>query len=171
MALLLRKNRDYFNPSQDPSIKNDIPLIDAAHTFKAIHELHDGLTDAAINDLKFALDRFPNHPLCLQLLGSVAISTKKFLLPMSYYKKALELFPQHALTHAQYGSYLTKIGHLDAGIQKLKQAIKMESKLTVAYVWLAQAYFKKGNMKIAQQTAEEAKRLGYKGEILAGVQE
>jgi superkiller protein 3 len=83
-------------------------------------------------------------------------------LAIPFYAKALQLYPQYAITHAQYGSYLTDIGQVEQGIVALKKAVEIDPKLALAYDWLARAYAKSGDLELSRQAAEKAKELGLK---------
>jgi tetratricopeptide (TPR) repeat protein len=99
------------------------------------------------------------------LLSAVAKLTKTPSLAIPYYERALQLYPQHAITYAQYGQYLVDIGFIEAGITRLKKAIELNPNLALAYAWLAQAYSKTGNLDLARQAAERARTLGFKGKM------
>jgi Tfp pilus assembly protein PilF len=99
------------------------------------------------------------------MAGVVSQLIKKRSLAVYYFERALKLYPRYAITHAQYGAYLVGIGETEAGIGRLKEAIEIDPKLTAAYVVLAKAYNKVGNLDLAQQAAEKARDLGYKGEV------
>jgi Tfp pilus assembly protein PilF len=94
----------------------------------------------AIEDFKYTLDRFPNHPEALQLMSTVAQITKVPSLANNYFEKAISMFPQYALTRAQYGLFLVSIGKMDAGIEKLKESTEVDSKFAGGYAGLAHAY-------------------------------
>jgi predicted Zn-dependent protease len=123
------------------------------------------MMDAAIRDVKYTLDRFPNHPKGLMLLGVVARLTNDPSFAVNYYKRALSLFPQYAITHVQYGEYLVSVGLTNEGIGQLKRAIEIDPKLAVAYAGLAKAYAKGGNSELSRQAAKQARELGYTGKI------
>jgi len=114
----------------------------------------------AIQDLKFVLNYFPNHPRALMFMGSVAQLTKDLSLGVIYYEKAIQSYPQYALTHAQYGEYLVNTGLVKEGIERLRKAIEMDPKLAIAYKWLSKAYTKIGDLEMARRAAERAKELG-----------
>jgi tetratricopeptide (TPR) repeat protein len=119
----------------------------------------------AIADLIYTLDRFVNHPKALQLMGSLAELTNGPSLAIPYYQRALKLYPQYALTHAQFGVYLVDTGHINSGTAELKKAIEINPNLAIAYAWLASAYSRNGNLESARQAAERARALGYRGKI------
>lgn len=160
---------DYFTAGQDSNIAQNVRHVKNFHVDPAYKSMRNGRMNHAINDLKFTLDRFPNHPEALQLLGMVAQMTKGTSLAVSYFEKAITTFPQYALTRAQYGLFLVSIGNIDAGIEKLNESIEMDPKLAVAYAGLARAYFKKGDLKQAREAAEKARTLGFKGQLPAGL--
>jgi len=100
--------------------------------------------------------------LLIESLGQV---TQALELPTPYYEKAIRLFPQYAMTFAQYGKYLIEIGQWDKGVENLKLAIEKDKKSVAAHVWLSQAYEKHGDKALAKKAAEQARNLGFQGEI------
>lgn len=156
---------DYFTARGDPATQEYLRLVEFAHTSKVMDWILQKRMNNALSDIKYTLERFPNHPKGLQLISSFAHLTKDPALPIPYFDNALRLYPQYALTRAQYGSYLVDIGRLNAGIAELKQALEMDSNLAVGHAWLAKAYAKSGNQSLARQAAEQARSLGYRGEI------
>jgi Tfp pilus assembly protein PilF len=113
------------------------------------------------------LARFINHPQALAIAGAYALSIKNPRWAVPYFEKALSIYPQYAVTHAQFGKYLTDIGMVDKGLEKLKRAAEMDPKLVGAQVWLAAAYAKSGNADLARESAEKARSLGFKGDLAA----
>jgi predicted Zn-dependent protease len=157
---------DYFDASTDRIVKQRLQAVERFHMNK---ELFDGIANGkykyALGDIDFTLRYFPNHPRGLQLLTTVAVLAKNRALPIRYFEKAIALYPSHAITHAQYGWYFVTIGDFENGLQKIKHAIEMDPKLIAGYVWLAQAYEKKGDLQLAREARERAKELGYKGQL------
>jgi hypothetical protein len=94
---------------------------------------------SATAELRFALKYFPNHPRALYLMEILAKDTANPSLAIRAYERALQLFPQHPYTRAQYGAYLVRIGATAAGIQELRTAIAADSTLYVARATLASA--------------------------------
>ncbi len=130
--------------------------------------LRQGRINDAIADLKYTLERFPNHPKALQYMGLVSKLTNNTEMAIAYYQQALSLYPQYAVTHAQYGQYLLSIGIIDKAIESLKRSIAIEPKSATSYALLAQAYSKQGNSELASEAAARAKELGYKGPGIEG---
>lgn len=133
--------------------------------------LRDGRINNAIDDLKYTLDRFPNHPKALHYMGTVSQLTKKTGMAITYYQKALNLYPQYAVTHAQFGQYLLSIGYVDKAIEFLKQAVEIDPKLVGGYVLLVKGYSKQGNSELAAEADTRARELGYTGPSLMEKQE
>ena len=160
-------NLDYFNPQNDRHIAWLINDQNKHHLEPAFSDFAKGDMKGAMSALDWLLVRFVNHPEALSLAGIVARATKNLLWAVPHYERALRVYPQYALTHAQYGKFLVDIGSIDAGIEKLKTAVEMDRKLGTAYGWLAAAYSKKGNTALARENAEQARSLGYKGNLSA----
>ncbi len=150
---------DYFTTPRDSELLYNVEKYHLSdETFMAKYK--SGRYYYALQDLKFVLNYFPNHPNALMFMGSVAQLTKDSSLGITYYEKAIRLYPQYALTHAQYGEYLVNIGLVKEGIERLKKAIEIDPKLAIAYKWLSKAYTKNGDLEMALQAAERAKELG-----------
>jgi predicted Zn-dependent protease len=155
---------DYFEASIDSGVKQRLANVERYHMGRSVIEsIAKGKYREALPDINFILKYFPNHPMGLQLLTSVAMLSKNTALPIQYFEKAIALYPNHAMTHAQYGWYYVTIDRLDIGIQKLRSAVDMDPQLTAAHIWLAHAYDKKGDSKLSQEAAARAKELGYNG--------
>ena len=158
-------NLDYFNPRGNAHIKWLINDMNRAHLQPAIRNIGAGRLKNAKDDLNYILIRFINHPQALALAALVAIASKDSTWAMQHYERALNLYPQYALTHAQYGKYMADIDMVDRGLEKLKKAAEMDPNLAATHVWLAAAYAKSGNAELAQEAAEKARSLGYKGNL------
>jgi len=158
-------NLDYFNPTNDGHMKWLINDIETHHLKPALRWFAEGDVKKARVDLDYLLARLVNHPQALAFGGLLAKSIKNPSLGMNYFERALRLYPQYALTRAQYGKYLTEIDRMDVGIEELKKALEMDSTLIAGHIWLAAAYLKSGNAELARQAAEQARSLGYKGDL------
>jgi Tfp pilus assembly protein PilF len=150
-------NLDFFDSS--PQTQEFIKTVETYHWGKAQEQFRGRHLVYAQRELDFILVHVPNHPKALMLMGVTAKLMKNPILARPYYEKALRLFPQYAITHAQYGHYLVDIGNIKAGIIKLEEAVKMDPQLTQAHVWLAQAYGKGGRSESARRAAERAQEL------------
>ena len=158
-------NMDYFTAKDDTETTHLLHLVEIAHTNKVLPQIGKNDYGGALSDIKYTLNRFPNHPRGLVLMGLYARLTKSYSLVVPYYEKAIRLFPQYALTYAQYGAYMIMLGKVDSGIKRLEQAVEMNPELVFAHVWLAAAYQKIGDLKLSRESESKARDLGYKGEI------
>ena len=99
-------------------------LVETAHTDRVLPQISRNDWGGAFSDIKYTLNRFPNHPRGLLLMALYGRLTKKHAFVIPYFEKAIRLYPEYALTYAQYGSYLVTVGNLDVGIKKLERAAK-----------------------------------------------
>jgi len=157
--------RDYFTADEDPAARHQLNINNQAHTDQVVKWLRADNIPMAIEDAKFTLKYWPNHPRALILMELIARVTRTLDLPIPYYEKAIHDYPQYALTHTQYGKYLTEIERVDDGIMHLEQAVELDPKLAAAHAWLAEAYMKRGKNKLARKAAEQARALGYAGDL------
>lgn len=156
------KDRDYFTANEDFETLRDLALIDEAHTDHIMYWLRTDNLNRAIQDLKFTLDRFPNHPRALLLFELVGTIAQVPGMAIPYYEKALLLYPQYAATWAQYGKYLVDIEKREEGIKMLRKSIGIDPNYPPAHGWLSLAYTKDGKADLAQVEMEKAKALGFK---------
>lgn len=159
---------DYFTAERDgqgPYLK----ILEGAHVNTVLGSIGKGRMDNAMNDLRYTLERFPNHPQGLQLMGMAAQILKNASLAVGYYEKAISAYPQYALTRAQFGLYLVGIGDVDGGMIHLSKSIEMDEKLAAGYAGLAHAYLKKNDHRQAQEAARKARELGFAGKFPEGL--
>jgi Tfp pilus assembly protein PilF len=152
-SVIGQQPHDYFEANSSREAKNTLFQVERFH-------LNDQRAD-----LDFVLRYFPNHPKALLLIGSKARLQNDPVLAVRYFEKAVSLYPQHAITHAQYGEFLVSVNKIDAGIEKLKRALAIDPDLAVAHAWLAEAYFKQGKPQLGMESYKKARKLGYEGEV------
>ena len=158
---------DYFTAHEDFEVARDLMLIEGDHTNRVLRWIRNDRINMAVADIKFTLDRFPNHPRALLLMETVARVSKVPELPLPYYEHALKMFPGYAVTHAQFGRYLAEIGRVQDGLEQLNVAAKISPDYAATFVWLAEVYSKNGQAHLAEQAKARARELGYRGEIVA----
>lgn len=165
-------DHNYFAVTQSPYLITLLGQVESQHLTRCRHDaggilgdIAKGRYDLATTDLQYVLRQFVNHPRALMILSSVAIVTKNGHLAVSYFERAIALYPGYALTYYQYGAYLVNIGQVEDGIAKLDQSVTLNPKLTAAYVALSKAYRRNGQVELANQAQEKARELGYKGDV------
>ena len=149
-------NQDYFTAKQYPEVQTSLSFVEGFHlNERVMKDFRAGYYSTVIGDLKYALDKFPNHPKALMLLGAAGILSKSPALAAPFYEKALRLYPQYALTNAQYGKYLIDIGRAKDGIARLQRALQIDPNSPQARRWLAEAQVKSGGGRLGRQPAEQ----------------
>jgi predicted Zn-dependent protease len=148
---------DYF----DPANQNLLYQLKRNHLDPGLKELESGQLNEAQADVDFLLRYVPNHVEGLLLNEAIAKSKHLPEKAMSRYVQALQLYPDHAITHAQLGAYLLDLGRVDAAIESLNTAVRLEPRLAMAHGYLARAYRRKGDP--ARASAEEAEAHKYSG--------
>ncbi len=164
-------SHDYFNPNT----RQLLQLVNSAHTSQILPKIKNALVapenlkkgwlNGSLSEVDYTLARIVNHPKALALAAPLGKLLGRPNLPVKYYQRALKLYPQHAITHAQFGDFLIGIGEIDAGIKRLEIAQKVNPKLAVVYGWLAWAYHKKGDAEIAKKYIQIAKEKKFKGKL------
>ena len=112
--------------------------------------------------MKYVLDRFPNHPKALAIMGDLSKMMDDDLMGIFYYERAIRLYPQYAITHFQYGAFLMDIGKIDEAITEFQKAKDIEPNVAEPYHMLSIAHMKKGDIELAKEFEKKAQSLGYK---------
>ena len=156
---LHNNHKNYFLKAGDVPTRQMVRNVNRHHLKKAIRHLTSGKPERAIAELKFVLRYVPNHPQGLQLMGVVGKLTNRTKLVEQYYAQAIRVFPQYALTHAQFGKFLVDIGRVEDGIEELQKAQSIQPDLKTVFVWLSEAYQKNGDIEEAKMAEERVKEL------------
>jgi len=158
-------NNDYFSPERDEELlrTNERYHLSSEKFFAKFQEaIETNRYDYALNELKFVLRYWPNHPQALMFMGTIAQLIKAPNLAKVYYENALHLYPQHEQTWTQYGAYLLECDQAAEAIKVLKQAVRINPQSPRAWGVLAKAYRTKGELSAAQDAERQAQRLGFK---------
>ena len=169
------RDHDYFAVPGDPFLEDLLSKLNYSHVAAAFRnikqathappQLQAGYFNQAIKECIFTLERFVNHPKALIYLEYTARVLGNQNLPKNYYLRALSLYPTRAFTQAQFGKFLLNIGEVSESVERLKIAVRLDPKLDIAHGWLALAYDMEGNNELANEMAQKAKNLGYKGQL------
>jgi tetratricopeptide (TPR) repeat protein len=148
-------NYDYFTANLRPDLGRYLSQVTARHASERVWAVfRAGRYSEPLGDCKYALERFPNHPRALHLIGEIAKVTNEVTMEIPYLEYALQLDPQYAFTHAQYGHYLIDIGAVPAGIGQLREALRIDPTQFQAKAWLAEAMAK--NPELAKEAPAPA---------------
>ena len=155
-------NRNYFDKGKDPITSSLVASVEYWHlNDRVLKAFGSGQWNVVVDDLNFILQKIPNHPLALEMLGAVAQATANPQLPLRYYQKAITLFPKEGFTCAQFGDYLERIGQIELAVKMLEQSMAINSKIGLSYAAMARIYRKQGKNDLADQAIRRAKELGY----------
>ena len=115
---------DYYlqQSSTDPTLKS-----------KAAHSLH------------LFLERFPDHPYALRLLGNIYFDLKMAKLAQQTYQRYLDQYPKDVNVRTDFGTVLLAQGKVDAAIDTYLQAIQEVPDFYNALFNLSIAYDRKGD--------------------------
>jgi hypothetical protein len=139
-GLPMAGNYDYFTAHLHPGLYSYLAQLSARHASERVWAVFwKGKYTEATGDCEYVLTRFPNHPRALHLIGEISKATNQVSLAIGYFENALALYPQYAFTHAQYGHYLTDIGVFQAGVEQLREALRLDPGQFQAKAWLAEA--------------------------------
>jgi tetratricopeptide (TPR) repeat protein len=143
-------NRNYFGRMTDGFTRELLANAERNHLAQENFwkKYRDGELNYALDDLEYVLLVFPNHPKALHLLTMVCRTMKDQSTPVIYFEKAVRSFPNEPYTYAQYGAYLISTGDTEAGISRLRDALRIDPNLTYALGLLAEAQ-KKEKLKSA----------------------
>ena len=83
--------RDYFTADEDPAARRDLTLNNQHHTDNVLKWLREGNVNMALQDVKFTITKWPNHPRALILLEVIAGVAHSQNLPIPYYEKAIKV--------------------------------------------------------------------------------
>jgi tetratricopeptide (TPR) repeat protein len=89
-------------------------------------QLQAGKREQAEQTLKDSLDRFPNHPEMLQLLGDIAFDKSDYTEAIKYYRNVIKVKPSMAEAHCNLAYALRKIKKLDAAARHFERALEFQ---------------------------------------------
>ncbi|MEK6528951.1 MAG: Hsp70 family protein, partial [Nitrospirota bacterium] len=78
---------------------------------------------------------------------------------LGYFKKAMELDPQHVVHITNYGYKLVDCKRIQEGISMLRQAVDMNSEYYASYLWLGRAYRAEGEEEQAKKEYTKARQI------------
>ncbi len=168
-------NHDYYERHKNKEIKLLVRLVEGAHvrkimpnlkqSFTAPDTLKKGFLKQALQEIEYTLGRLVNHPKALALSATVTKLLGRPNLPISYYQRALSMYPRRAFTQAQFGNFLVESGEIEQGIERLNIAIGLNPKLAMSYGWIAWAHHKNGDTNLAAEFSQKARKRGFKGKL------
>lgn len=151
-------NLNYYAPTAEyTSLKG----IEKFHLQQAVAKIKDHKFNFAWNELAYVLHYIPNHPLALQLLGTLSFEMKKDHQAKAYFERAIHLFPQVATTYVLYGKFLEQAGEPEKALLQFHQAIALNEKEAEYYYHLGLVYYRLKQYEQANEVAQTAYQQGF----------
>lgn len=157
-------NRDYYN--FDPKVHTLVKTVEAYHLNQGIGKLEAGHYKFAMDDFKFMLHHYPNHPRALELAGRTALLMGNEKEGEGFFKRAIRMFPNspragRAITYKEYGKFLYEAKKYDRAIAALNHSLALDDISSEANYYLGLAYFAKKDYTHANEHAQRAYAEGF----------
>jgi len=152
--------RDYYLAGSDPAAARTLRNVERYHYEPALKYLRSRNYRYAQNDLEFILKYFPNHPQALAKISEIGLAVKRPDLAEEHFRNAIERYPQRDETHVIYGTFLHKLGHIDAAIAEYRKALEINASSVYAHYNLGLAYVDRKDYSEANVHAQKAYQLG-----------
>lgn len=115
-------------------ITDELERIEYDHLLKQAGDLRLSYEDLeALQVYKHMLDRWPNEPTTLLLLGGTYFSLKEYELAIGYLKEAVQLMPDKEFASIGLFFSLWKIGKVDAAYKELERFVSAAGQFTDEY--------------------------------------
>jgi Tfp pilus assembly protein PilF len=134
------------------------PLTAHEHVVLGETYLKQGHLEPATHEFEAAVKQEPDHVPALVALGNLAFQSQSWDQAESFYRRALQLHPDHAAASNNLAMvYLTRGERFDEVERLARHALKQDTNLTpYIYETIATLYVKQGRLAEAQAAAEEA---------------
>lgn len=121
--------------------------------YQSQHEL-----EAALRDLREAVDLDPGALLAIELVGDVNMSLNRADRAVERYEAYISLDERNARVHYKLGLSRYRAGRIDAAASALQQALKLDPALGDAHYVLGLVLRDQGKLPAAKRSLEEAAR-------------
>jgi tetratricopeptide (TPR) repeat protein len=152
--------RDYYAAGGDRAATQALHNLDRFHYQPAVKHLQDRKYRFALGDLEFMLKYFPNHPQALAKMAELALALKRPDIADQRFKDAIARYPKHDETYVIYGTFLQRLGRVDAAISEYEKALEMNPNSAYAQYNLGLAYVDRKEYREANVYAQKAYQLG-----------
>ncbi|MGB8433338.1 MAG: tetratricopeptide repeat protein [Burkholderiales bacterium] len=152
--------RDYYAAGSDRTATAALRNLDRNHYQPAVKQLQDRHYRSALANLDFMLKYFPNHPQALAKVAEFGLATQRTDIAEQRFKDALARYPGDDETYVIYGTFLQKLGRVDAAIREYNKAIEIDPESVYAHYNLGLSYVDRKEYQQANIHAQKAYRLG-----------
>ena len=154
---------DYTNPTD----REGLEVVEHYHFTPDVERLARGASSSLGADIGYVLDHFPNHHRALASMTRLALRDKnrkpygaRYTIDC-YFDRALRFRPDDARVRSLFGSYLLALGQVDAALEQLQQAARLEPSNATAYYNLGLLYLKRKDYDQALANAHKAYGMGF----------
>lgn len=144
----------------EPAPVRLIEKVEKNHLPQAQREFNQGNYEYAWGELSFVLHYFPNHPQALKEVGKLSIEMGQSAKAVTFFERALSLYPQVSETSTLYAQFLIEAGLEDTVTRLLPLVESAESPNSLRYP-LGLAYLEQGNIAKAKEQADILREHGY----------
>ncbi|WP_188688866.1 tetratricopeptide repeat protein [Bowmanella pacifica] len=155
---------DFTNPAHRPNL----PIVINAHFTSSVENLISGNRGSLIADLDYTLRAIPNYHRALAAMAKYQRKNKldfklldEFYTAECYFKRALYMQPEDAVSMMLYASHLQLTGHLDDAEKQYLHAIKLQPDNSEIHYNLGLLYIKKNDIDKASKHADIAYKNNY----------
>ncbi|NYE60126.1 tetratricopeptide (TPR) repeat protein [Duganella sp. 1224] len=158
------------NPGGDYNNADDrqgLTVVENYHFTPNVERLIRGASGALGADIGYTLEHFPNHHRALAAMSRLALRDKTnkphgaHYTVECYFERALRFRADDARVQALYGAYLLALGQIDAALEKLEAAARLEPANPTAHYNLGLLYLKKKDYDKARASAQQAYGMGF----------
>lgn len=154
---------DYTNADD----RRGLAVVEQYHFTPKVEGLIQGASGPLGGDIGYTLEHFPNHHRALAAMSRLALRDKNrkpagaHYTVECYFDRALRYRPDDARVHALFGSYLLALGQVDAALDQLEEAARLEPNNPASHYNLGLLYFKKKDYDKARASAHKAYSMGF----------
>ncbi len=122
----------------------------------AIHLLHSGRPDEAIQHFEEALRLDPNYAEAHYNLGNALFREGRMEEARGHYERALQLIPEFAAARYNFAILLLRAGEVPAALEQLERAIRIDPRMAAARQLLGETLLRAGRPEDAFEQLEAA---------------
>lgn len=160
LAAPAEEQLNYYDLS-DPRAVNLLGNVEKFHLPPGVSKMRTGQYIQAMADFEFVLNRFPNHPKALLLMGEASLKMNQPGKAQRRFEQAIELYPKTARTYMVYGIFLHKRRQFNDAVKQYTQSIELNPNSSEAHYNLGLAYLALKQYGLANEQAQIAYAQGY----------